>query len=628
MSITRSIGKNTLGGGKKMNVSLRAYNRSTHDLSYAWRSSMTVGPLTPFMKIVGLPGDTFDIDLDTKVFTHPTIGPLFGSYKMQMDIFTVPFRLYIAALHNNALNVGMNMSQIKIPMIQPTTPVPEKDNPTASNNDPWKQINPSSILRYLGMETMDETVNAIPLLGYLDIFKNYYANKQEENFYGLLGNERNITKSVTINFEWGAKYPPEVHKGGTITVPTTLVNDVMTLSTAWSNSRWNYDMNDTRYFTKSTSGTNTIYTVAQEGNIVGLLPSVSSGTPLDIKSYELATLDDLREYLLSQGTAQVTLTTSNNGGVQYITDVLGRNTTIDRYNVSQPLAGLLLKTYQSDIFTNWIQTDWIDGDNGISSITAIDTSSGEFTIDTLNLAKKVYDMLNRIAVSGGTYHDWIETVYTAGSVPHAETPIYEGGMSTEIEFEQVVSNSATESEPLGTLAGRGRNNGKKGGKLHIKVTEPCYIIGIVSITPRVDYAHGIDWDIEQLKTMDDLHKPALDAIGFQDLKLQQITQWSANTAAIGKQPAWINYMTNFNKVYGNFAIKDNEMFMCLVHDIDLNYDSSGVVTTRINWSSYIDPQQYNYIFADTSLDAQNFWVQIGCGIKARRVMSAKQIPNL
>lgn len=633
MSITKSIGKNTLGGGKKMNVNLRTYNRSTHDLSYAWRSSMTVGTLTPFMKIVGLPGDTFDIALDTKVFTHPTIGPLFGSYKMQMDIFTVPFRLYMAPLHNNALNVGMNMSQIKIPMIQPTIPVPA-DNPTASNDNPWQQINPSSILRYLGMETMDETVNAIPLLGYLDIFKNYYANKQEEKFYGLLGDEANITTAATIGLIYDDnRYYPSI-TAGTITVPTNKVTENMYLRTATAEgiTLYTYSMTDGKYFETSTAGSDTIYTVIENLNgserMRGTANAVISGTPLKIKDYELSTLDDLREYLLSQGMNQVTLTTSNNGGVQYITDVLGRNTTINRFNVSQPLAGLLLKTYQSDIFSNWIQTDWIDGENGISSITAVDTSSGEFTIDTLNLAKKVYDMLNRIAVSGGTYHDWIETVYTAGSVPHAETPIYEGGMSTEIEFEQVVSNSATENEPLGTLAGRGRDNGKKGGRLHIKVTEPCYIMGIVSITPRVDYAHGIDWDIEQLKTMDDLHKPALDAIGFQDLKMQQITQWAANSTAIGKQPAWINYMTNYNKVFGNFAIKDNEMFMCLVHDIDLNYNSNGAITTEINWSSYIDPQLYNYIFADTSLDAQNFWVQIGCGVKARRVMSAKQIPNL
>lgn len=624
MSITKSIGKNTLGGGKKMNVNLRTYNRSTHDLSYAWRSSMTVGTLVPFMKLLGLPGDTFDITLDTKVFTHPTLGPLFGSYKMQMDIFTVPFRLYIAALHNNALNVGMNMSQIKIPQanwenIDNSNFAPSKDDPS-----PWKAINPSSILRYLGKESIQE-FNAVPLLGYLDIFKNYYANKQEENYYALMGDQSNITKSVTINFEWGAKYPPEIHKGGTITVPTSLVNETMILTTAWESSRWSYNMNDTKYFTKSISGNNTIYTVAQEGNMVGLLPSVISGTPLNIKSYPLSELDDLREYLLSQGTNQVIISPSNTGGCSYFADILGAVTGQKLYNSVQPLSGLLLKTYQSDLLNNWVQTDWIDGENGISSITAIDTSSGEFTIDTLNLAKKVYDMLNRIAVSGGTYHDWIETVYTAGSVPHAETPIYEGGMSTEIEFEQVVSNSATADEPLGTLAGRGRNNGKKGGRLHIKVTEPCYIMGIVSITPRIDYAQGEPFDV-LLKTIDDLHKPALDGIGFEDLLANRITGWSQNNIAIGKQPAWIEYMTNVNQVYGNFAIQNNEMFMCLVKQVEYEKYNPGNATPK--WSSYIEPQLYNYIFADNSLDAQNFWVQIGCGVKARRVMSAKQIPNL
>lgn len=66
-----NIGKNTLGDNDKMSVSLREYGRSTHDLSYAWRSPMGVGTLVPFMKILALPGDTFDIDLDTKVLTHP-----------------------------------------------------------------------------------------------------------------------------------------------------------------------------------------------------------------------------------------------------------------------------------------------------------------------------------------------------------------------------------------------------------------------------------------------------------------------------------------------------------------------------------------------------------------------------
>ena len=114
-----NIGKNTLGDNGKMSISLKSYNRSTHDLSYAWRSTMGVGTLVPFMKILALPGDTFDIDLSTKIMTHPTVGPLFGTFKFQADVFTCPIRLYNAMLHNNALNIGMDMKTVKLPKAKP-----------------------------------------------------------------------------------------------------------------------------------------------------------------------------------------------------------------------------------------------------------------------------------------------------------------------------------------------------------------------------------------------------------------------------------------------------------------------------------------------------------------------------
>ena len=88
----KKIGKNTLGDNDKMSVSLREYGRSTHNLSSAWRSPMGVGTLVPFMKMLGLPGDTFDIELDTRIMTHPTIGPLFGNFKFQADVFICSYR--------------------------------------------------------------------------------------------------------------------------------------------------------------------------------------------------------------------------------------------------------------------------------------------------------------------------------------------------------------------------------------------------------------------------------------------------------------------------------------------------------------------------------------------------------
>ena len=166
----------------------------------------------------------------------------------------------------------------------------------------------------------------------------------------------------------------------------------------------------------------------------------------------------------------------------------------------------------------------IDGDTGINAISAIDTSTGSFTIDALQMGYKVYQVLNRIAVSGGTYDDWLDATYDHERFKSPENPVYMGGLIKELVFQEVVSNAeAGETQPLGTLAGRGVLAQKhKGGKVIIKTNEPSYIMGIVSITPRIDYFQGNKWDTN-LKSIDDLHKPGLDGIGFQDLITHQIS---------------------------------------------------------------------------------------------------------
>lgn len=669
MGLTKSIGKNTLGGGQKMTVDLRTYNRSTHDLSYAWRSSIGVGTLVPCMKLLALPGDTFDINIDNKVLTHPTVGPLFGSYKLQVDIFTVPFRLYIAALHNNALNVGMDMSKVKIPVYT-------VEQRAGTENLPKElKYSTSCILTYLGNRgqemrslapkstgLIDQKFNAIPLLGYLDIFKNYYANKQESLFRYigadpfLLINSLNLTTKpistninsekvtggvMNINIENGPKWD-EINYND---IKLTFVRKVGT-EDDYTKYETTYTLEELKKWFKYVISNKVLIMTYTESSVstsedylYGKPTSWSIENISNILTEPLTDLDQLREDILGMGNEKYELKRDtklgNNGPFEYIQHILGGNNTIyessTAYNRSSAQCGLLLKTYQSDIFTNWINSEWIDGENGISAVTAISTEGNKFTIDQLNLSKKVYDMLNRIAVSGGTYQDWVETVYTSTWNMHTETPVYEGGMSAEIEFQEVVSNSATEKEPLGTLAGRGFSSGKKGGRLHIKVTEPCYIMGIVSITPRVDYCQGNDWDVTSLETMDDLHKPQLDSIGYQDLMQEQMNAYASRELAVGKQPSWINYMTNYNKTYGTFADEEgeNEAFMVLNRYFDTKETGISDKKREIyNTSSYIDPSQYNYIFAETGTKSMNFWVQLGFAVEARRVMSASQIPNL
>ena len=47
MGVQKNIGKNTIGDNKKMEVNLRTYNRSTHNLSTVIRNTQSVGTLVP-----------------------------------------------------------------------------------------------------------------------------------------------------------------------------------------------------------------------------------------------------------------------------------------------------------------------------------------------------------------------------------------------------------------------------------------------------------------------------------------------------------------------------------------------------------------------------------------------------
>lgn len=295
-------------------------------------------------------------------------------------------------------------------------------------------------------------------------------------------------------------------------------------------------------------------------------------------------------------------------------------------------AGLAVKTYLSDRFNNWLNTEWIDGTTGgINAITAVDVTDGKLTMDALILQKKIFNMLNRVAITDGTYQAWREATYGIRSATLPESPIFCGGMQSEIAFDEIVSNSATDDEPLGTLAGRGVATMYKSGRgLKIKCTEPSMIMALGSITPRVDYSQGNKW-WTRLENMDDFHKPTLDAIGFQELIAEEAAAWSTETTenykhvyqSLGKQPSWIEYTTDVNETYGEFAAGMPLAFMCL----NRVYEESTKGTIS-NASTYIDPTIYNNIFAESRLSSQNFWVQVAFDVTARRVMSAKQIPNL
>lgn len=625
------------------------------------------------MNLVALPGDNLRIELDTEVLTLPTIGPLFGSFKVQLDVFEVPIRLYNAKLHMNKLGIGMDMDSIFLPQFPVYV---NNHNDYIHSYEDNEQVNASALIKYLGISGIGAIsgssnpafryFNAVPILAYYDIYKQYYSNKQEGVGYQICVGQLDIVKAISpisasvrklsdglfyncfdtthpytcttgdIVFIQFPANCPGLGSEGSIEGYFTKINDDGTSSFA-GDMLENLDWNNSTKVLQGTIKTNV------SGSIIYVENSPSDYGAWDIKNiislheFDLEDIDNTRDAILRHLSEDAFVLQDTVGYVwDFLFNYVGTGENL-RYSNTFSQNGLAVKTYQSDLFNNWINTEWIDGETGVAALTAVNIADDKFTIDALNIAQKVYVMLNRIAVSGGTYDDWLDAVYTHERVKGVENPVYHGSLIKELAFQEVISNASSQDnngnpQPLGQLAGRGKLTGKhKGGLINIKVNEPSIIMGIVSLTPRIEYSQGNDWSVN-LKTINDLHKPALDAIGFQDLITEQLL-WSdstlnsstgaVTTKSLGKQPAWLNYMTAVNKVYGHFAEQDNAMFMVL----NRRYEK-GTNGALIDGTTYIDPSKFNHIFAETSLDAQNFWTQISCNITARRKMSAKVIPNL
>lgn len=679
--------KKTLGGDRlrsesKMEVYLPNFGRSSHNVGKIIRTSQACGTIVPYWCQIGLDGTTFYIDITTKVKTLPTTGPVFGSFKHQIDVFVIPIRLYIAALHNNALGVGLNMSKVLLPQFLVNTA-----NTSIYENDTNRgQVNPSSLLSYLGIKgfgysKVNQYVRRFPAifnLAYWDIFKNYYANKQEENAYVITGvshiwkklsvgdgvkwnktwtdnssTEYKITptadspKYIKLEFEENVS-PEEVNEIQFMTnIPdsTQKVNELRKLGDSFVFERTDPEAMGIRepqnprkatkvYVYKVKKSITIAYNMGATGENKITMPD---NKKIKLTPFPLKNIDEQRTEILAAPSTSAYIVPNIKMPYGAATGGLtlpnyNRTKTYVSSNAWYSQAGLAVKTYLSDRFNNWLNTEWIDGTTGgINSITAVDVSDGKLTMDALILQKKIFNMLNRVAITDGTYQAWREATYGIRSATLPESPIFCGGMQSEIAFDEIVSNSATEEEPLGTLAGRGVATMYKSGRgLKIKCTEPSMIIALGSITPRIDYSQGNKW-WTRLENMDDFHKPTLDAIGFQELIAEEAAAWSTEATgnfeltyqSLGKQPSWIEYTTDVNETYGEFAAGMPLAFMCL----NRVYEEKSDHTIR-NASTYIDPTIYNNIFAESRLSSQNFWVQVAFDVTARRVMSAKQIPNL
>lgn len=552
---------------------------SNFDLSRANRLTMAPGILYPVFIEETIPKDKWNIAVSGLFKTYPLLAPLMGRFQVRVDFFYTPMSLYVKALRNDPVN--FLSSDILFPLTSFVVPQVSAGGP------PPTDFSHSSLRALLGMFPGGEapyvtaptsgfniSMNAIPLLAYYDIFYNYYANTQESLFF--------IGTSTTADN----------------TAPSTPLWMQQSLSSI-------PDMMD--------------WVLSNPGQFV------YSGDPLApfVNPNNFPDKDPSWAFPILQASSKA------------------------------PFGGLVRRTYKPDVNSAWLSK--VNYETMVTGARVNIGSDDAFTINELRYANKLMKYNERGVVSGGRYSDWVKAEYGFSIQKWLDVPEYIGSTSCYLNFEDVVQTGGGNFSPegvgdvfgpLGTLGGRGR--GFMNGANHIFTTpENGYIMGLASIIPIPDYSEGSHIMYRKLN-FGDVYTPSLDCIGFQprmESELCALPQreaagigglapWSPTdnpfTRGSFYQPAWTEYMTHVNEVHGDFANPNKLRYWVLARSfLKPTYPNGGSSAARVfDYTSYIDPSEFNDCFADTSPTAENFQVQFAFDVKSHRAISKRLMPTL
>ena len=226
---------------------------------------------------------------------------------------------------------------------------------------------------------------------YLDIFKNFFANTQENKFYMLKGGLSILTigpNTYKIPANNLGIYPTNGTNVGSF-------DESENWKQYWENVKVLGRKNGSDIITTmanlSTNPTTKTITIDKVLSVLTEIVNVefdkniTKYTKSQLGQYDLKVLDQIRDVILHKKGNETLIVygtglNETNNGSKELEAMIGDLVT----SQSNRLGGMLLKTYDSDIFNNWIKTDWIDGAGGITEITSIDITANDGN-ETLSL---------------------------------------------------------------------------------------------------------------------------------------------------------------------------------------------------------------------------------------------------
>lgn len=641
------------------NVRLTEPKRSNFNLGRVNRFSASPGYVIPCYVEEILPNSYKRLDIEALIQTNATIAPLMGSFKARFDAFFVPTRLYYRHLDLNSLRPNFDddfpYHYFKMPTTSTVVVNPNLNGPALSGNPTTMSagnfytgswlftspddstavanremtlyVAPSSLMDYLGMFPVgynaaswkgNKNLNAIPFIGYFDIWRNFYSNPHDKYV---------PFRSQNLYFEPYAELtqdPSQELYDRYINIECfdRFIDSIVTAS---------YDGESPRSVDVFATFAQTIVSDDYYGGVPSNRFNLS--VPL-FSGQQMARNYQTRDSFIPLDTRD---------GIHF---------------------GLLPKTYNDDYFNSRFLNSFVTYMEEQAQVTVEDN---KFTISQLRLTNRIAKYVDKSVFSDTRFGSWIKAHFGVKTSQKLNIPQFLGSISTNVVFNDIYATAQTgegditSNKALGSRASLGQGYmDNKGSFVEFNATEPGYLIVMFSLTPYVSYFQGI----KKMYLKDnfyDMYRPEFDAVGYQDLQklemfavgktynpflteadpsLYEPVDINEFNVSIGKHPAYIEYMTSYDEAHGLFAQKFQYGAWVLNRPYSTNnYDElvyqpvseeSGVnvyYDPNFDATTYIRPEPYNSVFAVDKF-TDNFQIQCRFYDRTKQPMSKQILPHL
>lgn len=498
--------------------------RSAFNLSHLHTTTINnCGELLPIGLIETVPGDSFDLTVNSLVRVLPQVVPLYSRQ-----------RLYIHAFYSRAGDLWQNFNTFmtkgysgrvvkEIPNITSTNAFAVTDTvgasgATAIKSDdlisyfgiPFKVPTESGweSVKYQDFQTSATKINLLPFMMYQRIYRDYYMNP---NYY--IGNEN-----------WYPDYDGDFRlddTGAVISNGESEDDNHQIPGVAFNNMK--VDLFKKRYRDYA----NDYFTSAVPFPQRGDTPTLQAGLGADIQ--EDLTMKILTESTFNQGTSVY-----GRGFIlgNRVTDTGSAAITLNREDPVN-MTGYTMNSNKEQVLQNTLSSTI-----GITKEDLSEVMSNFKTSITLNQLRELAVAqieLEKMARTDGSYKEFGLTFFnkvSKNAIDHR--PEYIGGAYQSLVFSEVLQTSQTNTTEgnqsiLGSYAGHGISASQDGYIGHVECDDYGYIMIIASIMPDVYYHQGIS-KMWTRSTQDDMYLPQRARLGLTHITNQEL-MWTKDTTS-------------------------------------------------------------------------------------------------